>query len=216
MRMLKSRGFTLIEVLVVITVIGLLMGLLLPAILRSKDVSNLTRCTNNLKQFGVAFAVYLEEYMYLYPPSTVDSSRYGRKEWMDLIRPRMGLGTLDDGLELLDLYQGASWHLYQQFDCPGNSQSRSGSGRFDYGYNLKCLHDDGTGRNANTVRSDMIVVHCANHYAPTDPTYGVSGRTCNPGIHSGFDNYLFADGHVENSNAFYKKVADKPPWLSLY
>ena len=58
----------------------------------------------------------------------------------------------------------------------------------------------------------MIVVHCANHYAP-DP---VTGRSANPGVHIGFDNYLFADGHVEQSNAYYKKVADKPPWLAVY
>ena len=211
MRTPAGRGFTLIEILVVITVIGLLMGLLLPAILRSKDVANLVRCANNLRQIAVAFAAYLEESMYLYPPASVTSSRYGQKEWMDLIRPRMSIGKLDDGMQLLDEYQGRNWSRYQQFDCPANTQSRSGAGRFDYGYNLNC-----EGRNCNTVRSDMILIHCANHYAPKDPTYGVSGRTCNPGVHVGFDNYLFADGHVENSNALYKKAADKPPWLSVY
>ncbi|KPJ52341.1 MAG: hypothetical protein AMS16_06470 [Planctomycetes bacterium DG_58] len=212
MRTPTGRGFTLIEVLVVIGVISLLMGLLLPAILRSKDVSNLTRCANNLRQIGVAFAVYLEESMYLYPPARVtNSKRYGDKDWVDLIRPRMGIGTLDDGIKLVDEYQGKNWSKYQQFDCPANTQSVSGGGRFDYGYNLNC-----EGRNANTVRSDMIVVHCANHFAPKDATYGVSGRSCNPGVHGGLDNYLFADGHVENSSAFYKKAADKPPWLSVY
>ena len=208
MRTPTGRGFTLIEVLVVITVISLLMGLLLPAILRSKDISNLTRCTNNLRQMGVAFAVYLEENMYLYPPARVtNSKRYGDKDWVDLIRPRMGLGTLDDGIKLVDEYQGSNWSKYQQFDCPANTQSQNGGGKFDYGYNLKC-----EGRNCNTVRSDMIVVHCANHFAPSP----VNTRAANPGIHGGLDNYLFADGHVEYSDAFYKKASDKPPWLSVY
>lgn len=214
MKTARTRGFTLIEMLVVITVVGLLMGLLLPAILRSKDVVNLTQCASNLRQIGVAFAVYLEENMYIYPPASVNSNRYGQKEWMDLIRARMGIGTLDDGIQLLDMYHGSTWYKYKQFSCPGNTQRQSGSGRFDYGYNLNLVVP--APLNHNTVTGDMIIVHCANHYAPTDATFGVSGRVCNPGIHGGFDNYLFADGHVEKSDAFHKKAGDSPPWLSTY
>ncbi|MEX0978238.1 MAG: DUF1559 domain-containing protein [Pirellulales bacterium] len=53
---IRSSGFTLIELLVVIAIIGLLIGLLIPAIQASREASRRAHCTNNLKQFGIAFS----------------------------------------------------------------------------------------------------------------------------------------------------------------
>jgi len=207
--MSKKRGFTLVELMVVIAVVGMLAAMLLPALLKSKGVADLTRCINNLGQLRIAFDTYLAVNDYEFPPVSVNSARYGQKEWMDLIRPQMDLGTLDDGIQLLNVYQTSEWRHYKIFDDPGNMQTRRGGGRFDYGYNRNC-----EGRNVNTVRApNMIVLHCANHYAPNP----VNGRTANPGIHEKkFDNYLFADGHVETSDSFHKKASDVEPWLADY
>ena len=63
----RKRGFTLVELLVVIAIIGVLVALLLPAIQAAREAARRSKCTSNMKNFGIALQTYHDS-LKTFPP----------------------------------------------------------------------------------------------------------------------------------------------------
>jgi prepilin-type processing-associated H-X9-DG protein/prepilin-type N-terminal cleavage/methylation domain-containing protein len=66
-RVSSGTGFTIIELMLVIALLAILLSLLLPVFTRGRELAYRTRCAANLKQFGVAFSLYSQDWAGYWP-----------------------------------------------------------------------------------------------------------------------------------------------------
>ena len=103
----RATAFTLVELLVVITIIGILIALLLPAVQSAREAARRTQCTNNLKQIALAVLNYESNHgMFPICISHFDEEYQGRVmignglSWMVGILPFIEQQTLFESLKL--------------------------------------------------------------------------------------------------------------------
>lgn len=115
----KSSHFTMVELLVVISIITILASLLLPALKNAMATSRKIACASNMRQLGLAIANYANDYAEFMPMAANDVTKI---TWDGVIR-----GYLGPELSLSQMMAGQApryWSSNKLFACPADKIPR--------------------------------------------------------------------------------------------
>jgi prepilin-type N-terminal cleavage/methylation domain-containing protein/prepilin-type processing-associated H-X9-DG protein len=115
-----EAAFTLVELLIVISIIAILAAMLLPALKNAKDSALKMLCGSNMRQLGIALACYPEDYNDFMP---LAGSKVTNITWDDVIRDYLGgpLSLSQMEAEMAPQY----WSGNEMFICPADNIPKS-------------------------------------------------------------------------------------------
>jgi prepilin-type N-terminal cleavage/methylation domain-containing protein/prepilin-type processing-associated H-X9-DG protein len=128
----ERRGFALIELLVVISIIAILAALLLPALAQGRAQAQSTSCKNHLRQMSIAMRMYVDDAR-MYPPGTFWANGFlgSGIYWVEFLRPYYPLDWTNRGYHC-PAYKG---YIVAPYGIPGSVTSTDYFG--SYGYNAE-------------------------------------------------------------------------------